>query len=695
MDKTVLCESLMKWLQTFDLDAPHHTLEEISDGVAMAQALRQIAPEWFSAAWLSKIKVDAGNNWRLKVSNLKKIVEGIVNYYQEGLNQHIEEFSKLDVIKIGEKYDAAELGRLLQLILGCAVNCHHKQDYITEIMAMEESVQQVIMQAIQELEQSGHGNNLYTMGMSMGIDCQRLMGELEAATEARDQIAQRCHELDMQVTLLQEEKTILHMENVKLQDKLKEFETLEDSSVGSGHRFKEMRKQNDTLKEEMFKIETARDDFRLKVELQEKEILELQAKLEELQKTADEARHLKDEIDILRETAEKAVNYEATISSYKKKLEEYSDLKRQIKILEEKNTDYVQQIMELEEEVKKSVTWKPHLEMYKLQNLELHQKLSDETKRADKFEFECKKLTERLSSVQRENERLIVERDMLRESNEELKCSQLQMRGSSVTNPPNTLLAETVPENVISPDIKEKLARLEHENKLLRQNQREQEAEQLAVALGLLDDANRQVNKLQLDSRVTNQRILELESQLEELQEPGSTGIRQRLTELQDQVRVAQHERDQKSVLLEERDASLVESKQKVAMLQEMLKRKEMEIQGLEERYRKYIEKAKSVIKSLDPKQNTGSADVVILRNQLLAKHKMIEALEEEKEQGKICREMEEKLMASAFYKLGLVKQQESVDHRLAALGSGQGQSFLGRQRQATIRRTVHNYDSR
>ena len=29
-------------LQTFDLDAPHKTLEEISDGVAMAQALNQM-----------------------------------------------------------------------------------------------------------------------------------------------------------------------------------------------------------------------------------------------------------------------------------------------------------------------------------------------------------------------------------------------------------------------------------------------------------------------------------------------------------------------------------------------------------------------------------------------------------------------------------------------------------------------------
>ncbi len=41
------------------------------------------------------------------------------------------------------------LGRLLQLVLGCAVNCSQKQVYIESIMSMEESVQRVIMEAIQ------------------------------------------------------------------------------------------------------------------------------------------------------------------------------------------------------------------------------------------------------------------------------------------------------------------------------------------------------------------------------------------------------------------------------------------------------------------------------------------------------------------------------------------------------------------
>lgn len=56
--------------------------------MAIAEALTQIAPEYFSTSWNSKIKTDVGHNWRLKVSNLKKILEGVVGklitQYQNG-----------------------------------------------------------------------------------------------------------------------------------------------------------------------------------------------------------------------------------------------------------------------------------------------------------------------------------------------------------------------------------------------------------------------------------------------------------------------------------------------------------------------------------------------------------------------------------------------------------------------------------
>jgi protein HOOK3 len=60
---------------------------------------------------------------------------------------------------------------------------------------MEESVQQVIMRAIQELDKSLNPGSVPDTDPHL----QKVLGELVVAVEARDQMAQRCHELDMQV----------------------------------------------------------------------------------------------------------------------------------------------------------------------------------------------------------------------------------------------------------------------------------------------------------------------------------------------------------------------------------------------------------------------------------------------------------------------------------------------------------------
>lgn len=58
-------------------------------------------------------------------------------------------------MKIAELNDVVELEKLLKLILGLAVNCNDKQNYITQIMEMEETVQQNIMKALQDIENIG------------------------------------------------------------------------------------------------------------------------------------------------------------------------------------------------------------------------------------------------------------------------------------------------------------------------------------------------------------------------------------------------------------------------------------------------------------------------------------------------------------------------------------------------------------
>lgn len=684
MDKAQLCDILFKWLQTFEVERKYKTINDLTDGVAMAQVLYQVAPEWFTESWLTKIKTDTGGNWRLKVSNLKKVLEKILDYYQECFSQTLSESVKPDVIKIGDRSDASELGLLLQLILGCAVNCNNKQEYIRRIMDMEESEQRVMMECIQELDSGGALS--FSASLSLDPHVEQLVSQLNAANIAKEQAQQRCHELDLQVTMLQEEKAALIEEKKKLFEEVQCRLEASAASAGGGP----LRRQVEMLKEEMFKLETSRDDYRLKFEHQEREMLDLQTKLEELQRAALDARQLKDELDVLRETADKVVKYEATLQSYKKKLEEAGDMKRELKLLESKNLAYIQQNMELEEELKKCNTLKQQVDVYKKQAAELHDQLTEETKRADRLQYELKTSQDKLSAAIREKERLLIERDSLREANEEMKCAQLQ-----ATEAEGGMDLSSVSEGLISnSELRQKIARLEHENNMLRLAQKEKEEDSLSVVQNLLDDARAQVDKMWKENREANKRIIQLEGELREFSEKGeegASGARTKIMELQQQ---AARERQKHSAELEEKESALAECKQIINLMTEKLSQKELELQESEEKVKKYLEKARIVAKAIEPNLEVNNiTETSLLRNQILESQRSLKEKEKELEESKKMIDMEAKMISTAFHDLGQKKQREAVEQRMASLGHGQ--SFLARQRQPMGRRVNNAFNSK
>ena len=68
---------------------------------------------------------------------------------------------------------------------------------------------------------------------------------------------------------------------------------------------------------------------------------------------------------------------------------------------------------------------------------------------------------------------------------------------------------------------------------------------------------------------------------------------------------------------------------EELAALQETIVKKDGEMAAMEERYKKYLTKAKSVIKTLDPKYNPSfNTDHAALRQQLVEKDKQIDNLE-------------------------------------------------------------------
>ncbi len=111
--------------------------------------------------------------------------------------------------------------------------------------------------------------------------------------------------------------------------------------------------------------------------------------------------------------------------------------------------------------------------------------------------------------------------------------------------------------------------------------------------------------------RILNQRILELEAQLEDFAETQrqsekwsdseAASLRRKFAEMTQQVSSLEAELRKKTNQVEDMDPKLSASMGKITLLQEQLTKKDDEMRAMEERYKRYLEKAKSVRPGLLP----------------------------------------------------------------------------------------------
>ena len=582
----------------------------------------------------------------MKASNLKKIVDSVVLYYTDELDLSLDHHLRPEVMKIAEKQDVVELEKLLKLILGLAVNCSDKQNYITQIMEMEENVQQNIMKALQDIENIG--------GPSSARPSLNFQNDIK---DDREQLAQRCHDNENQIAIMLEEKNSMQQEIQKLQIILERYEnpaTFGDDGASLGNplqgsvRFNELRKQVENLKNDLLLSETVKEDLKMKSQHQEKQISLSQAKIDELTKAVSELSQIKDEVDILREASERSKVYEKQLETYKKKLEDYNDLKRQVKQYEDRAAEYLKQNIQYEDDAKKFSGLKGQMELYKKELEELHSKLDSEMQKTVKAEFDLQVMQTKLAGLQRERDNLLAQRDSLQEKVDEYRCNQ---SGAGDDDDSANISRELLGDN-----LKEKITRLEAENKALREGQGGQTA-----LSDLLNDANQRNEKLREQLKASNQKVMILSSQSVGFEDKNSSGI----AELRELCETREH-------LLEEAQSQITNSHTRVRQLETTLEAKSQELAVLETKYRKCVEKAKEVIKGLDPR--------------LLGDH--MEVASAEVPEPDTMSVMESRLIASAFYRMALNVQRDTVDSRLASLS--QGQSFMARQRQPAARKNIN-----
>nr|XP_033709986.1 protein Hook homolog 2 isoform X7 [Tursiops truncatus] len=539
VDKAELCGSLLTWLQTFHVPPPCTSPQELSSGLAVAYVLNQIDPSWFNEAWLQGISDDPGPNRRLKVTgqqsedNLTEpggVLPGCPGASHFGAApSRCEPYWRVLRPRRAWQATSAGAGLCYQLREEAGLPHLDPPEHIQRIMTLEESVQHVVMEAIQELMTKDTSDSLSPETYGNFDSQSRRYYFLSEEADEGDELRQRCLDLERQLrlvcmpcpqlVLLSEEKQSLVQENEVLRERVGRSEG-EGATGLTSKKLLLLQSQLEQLQEENFRLESGREDERVRCAELEREVAELQQRNQELTSLAQEAQALKDEMDELRQSSERAGQLEATLSSCRRRLGELRELRRQVRQLEERNAGHAERTRQLEEELRRAGSLRAQLEAQRRQVQELQGQRQEEAMKAEKWLFECRNLEEKYELVSKEKERLLAERDSLREANEELRCAQLQPRGLAQADPsldPTSPAVENLAAEILPAELRETLLQLQLENKRLCQ-QEAADRERQEELQRHLEEANRARHGLEMQHRLNQQQLSELRAQVEDLQ---------------------------------------------------------------------------------------------------------------------------------------------------------------------------------
>uniref|UniRef100_A0A672QHA9 Hook C-terminal domain-containing protein n=1 Tax=Sinocyclocheilus grahami TaxID=75366 RepID=A0A672QHA9_SINGR len=584
-------------------------------------------------------------------------------------------FFKMRIISVKVIFFVLFLFCFFGLLINHQPKCHNYMiffpfsEHIQQIMTLEESVQHVVMTAIQEVHNTPLSHTYFKRSTSAFRSI--LKQNFENAMKI-EQVICLCV---IQVSVLMEEKSSLQVELQSLRERLNRCETPDVSSTITNKKLLLLQSQMEQLQEENYRLDSSRDDLRVRADVLEREVTDLQLRNEELTSLAQEAQSLKDEMDILRHSSDRVSRLEAMVETYKRKLEDLGDLRRQVRLLEERNHVYMQRTCELEEELRRANAIRSQLDTYKRQAHEMSAKHSAEAMKAEKWQFEYKNLNDKYETLLKERE-LMGERDALRETTEELTCAQVQQQCltghthyslSAESGAAGSLAAEIMPT-----ELRDTVVRLQQENKTLcvQESSYRHRLEELQTQL---EDSQRSQNTLETQNRLSQQQISELSAQVEELQRAlqeqdskteGSSLLKKKLEEHLEKLHEAHSDLQRKREVIDDLEPHVDSNMaKKIDELQEILKKKDEDMRRMEDRYKRYVEKARTVIKTLDPKQKSSAfpAEVQVLKNQLTEKDRKIQHLEHDFERTRSRHDQEEKLIISAWYNMVRKPQEHAV----------------------------------
>ncbi|CAI5724569.1 unnamed protein product [Peronospora destructor] len=563
-DGTTQC-SLLLWVQSFHenlaTDIQISSLKDLCDGVFLSKIMHHM----WNPFNLEQITEQSGNNWALKSNNLKTLLRAVEQFYTDELGQICDAEDLVDPLLIAKENDVHEVSKLTELLLGCAVQCPNKSEYIHSIMQMDASEQASLMHAIENLmrrfQALSPGGTLSTSrrnSMTHGASFDDIAPSSSPISVSALTAGSSAEGLATQLTQALERSSLMELRYLDMErekrDMTERFERILAKNQELAEKYTALESERDQLRSERQNTLT-RDNKKIQ-QIVDNEVHALQMHLEEkdlelnrvkresgerLMMLENEVRRQADELDISRSKLGTLNKLEASVTKLKKKLEEMNTLRGQVRELETLNTQYLDKVVDLESTIKTMPGLKSLVEKYKNQVVELETANVQASSNLNVKEQKIRRLQEELDSAlggkeflesQVEELRTQLASIQYRESNDDAMTA-----GESSGLTGGGLSADMLLGHDSISGLRERVARLERENAELKSGNADAGQAELAndldmaikakesfqVSLFQMQKQNDQLSEDLRNARIQSEQQQQMLAQIQQAQTQGQS----------------------------------------------------------------------------------------------------------------------------------------------------------------------------
>ncbi|XP_067243020.1 girdin isoform X2 [Chanodichthys erythropterus] len=378
-----LQSALVCWVKTVSQlisdGSPLTDFMTLVDGVYLNDIMIQINPQ--SSVQRPHRKVN--NDPTLRIQNLSILVQQIKSYYQETLQQLVV-MSLPDVLVLGRtplsEQGLEEMRKLLLLLLGCAVQCNRKEEYIDRIQTLDYDMQAAIAAHIQEV--THNQENVFDLqcveeSESVPHDKDTLVRDLtfnlKRLVDERDQHAETIVSLTLERDCGHASPAVHAALSPSESPSMRRTESVQHLSVELADAKAKIRRLRQELEEKTEQLL----DCRQELDNMEAEVKRLQQENLQLMCDARSLRAYRDELDALREKAVRVDKLESEMMRYKEKLHDIEFYRTRVEELKEDNQVLLETKSMLEDQLESfRARSDKHHELEK-ENLQLKNKIHD------------------------------------------------------------------------------------------------------------------------------------------------------------------------------------------------------------------------------------------------------------------------------------------------------------------------------